>query len=370
MSGYLYQPIYFITIGLICYLTSARFALSGGYSLQANTGKSQTVPLILCVLVVFFLGFRPVSPAFGDMATYAYTYEHNISLNAEYFSQFDREWAWEFLGVVCKSLGLGVHLYFTIIEAIYVFAVFWAVKKFFPTHLLVGTLFVLSSLMFFSFGVNGLRNGIACHLVLLAIAYFLESRYIISLFIAVIALGFHLSVLLPVVALLGASLVFRNFYMALVIWVICIIVSLVVGNLFGELLATFGLDDRLAVYSQSEEYKDLFSITGYRWDFLIYSAPPVVLGWYILIKKKIVDDWYRILCITYCLCNAFWILINRNAFSNRFAYLSWFLYPVVVAYPLLNMPVKRSQDRTIGVVLAIYCTFTLFIVGVVWGFQQ
>ena len=67
-----------------------------------------------------------------------------------------------------------------------------------------------------------------------------------------------------------------------------------------------------------------------------------------------------------CLCNAFWIMVIRSAFSNRFAYLSWFIYPIVIAYPLVNLRVWDDQDRKTGWILLSYVGFTAVMIAFVW----
>ena len=90
------------------------------------------------------------------------------------------------------------------------------------------------------------------------------------------------------------------------------------------------------------------------------------MAWYVCVKHQIRDNWYDVICTTYCLCNAFWIMVIRAAFSNRFAYLSWFLFPVVIAYPLVNLPIWEDQDRKTGWILIVYSGFSAFMLTFVW----
>ena len=59
-------------------------------------------------------------------------------------------------------------------------------------------------------------------------------------------------------------------------------------------------------------------------------------------------------------------MVIRSAFSNRFAYLSWFLYPLVIAYPLVNMPLREDQDRLTGLILLAYGGFSAFMWFIFW----
>lgn len=363
MPASLYLPTFFTIVGILCLIYAIRLLPSPDYHLQEES-KSIVPPLILSLFFVFWLGFRPINGAyFGDTANYAHEYD-----NLSYFEvavNWHQEWFWTLIMVLCKSSGLSVHVFFTIIEAGYILTVLWAMKKFLPSNPMIGMLFVFSSLMFFSFGTNGLRNGLACHIILLAIAFFFADRYFIAILLALMAFGIHRSVMLPIVAVLAGRYLVRDYKWAIYIWLLALVISIVAGGAATSFVSSLGFDDRLASYNTTD-YQDSFSATGFRIDFLLYSLPPIILGWYLLVKLKIQDDWYKTLCTSYCLCNAFWVIVIRMAFSNRFAYLSWFIYPILIAYPLINLPIWDNQDKKIGTVLLGYCSFSLFMNLVIW----
>jgi hypothetical protein len=110
----------------------------------------------------------------------------------------------------------------------------------------------------------------------------------------------------------------------------------------------------------SEENTQYFSSTGFRWDFLLYSSAPVAMIWYVTYYRRFSDPEYTAIANAYLLSNAFWIMVIRAAFSNRFAYLSWFIYPMVIAYPLLRMNIWKDQDRKTTIILFLYSAFTFF----------
>ena len=58
----------------------------------------------------------------------------------------------------------------------------------------------------------------------------------------------------------------------------------------------------------------------------------------------------------------------RARFSNRFAYLSWFLYPIVLVYPLIEMPLfKKAPGLKLGIILIGQLVFTI-LMWVIMGF--
>ena len=362
MSPFLYEPVYLAFIVLFSVWIGVRRLLSPDYSHQ-DYGSGWLFPFLICVVFAFWLGLRPISSAFGDTVNYAIEYRmkdvHNVRMD------WNREWIWEWLMLGCKSAGLSVNIFFLIVECVYVFTAFFAVRRFMPKDPMLGMLIVAGSLMFFTFGVNGLRNGMACHIVLLAISFLLDDKYVSGALLCLVAFGIHRSTVLPVISALVAIFVVRDFRFAIGFWIFSIFVSLVAGGAVSNFFANLGFDDRMTEYISIRDMSQ-FSREGFRWDFLLYSTVPIVMGWYICVKRKIQDNWYNVICTVYCLCNAFWIMVIRSAFSNRFAYLSWFIYPIVIAYPLINLPVWEDQDRKTGIILLAYAGFTFFMLAFIW----
>src|SRR5690606_22308445 len=149
-------------------------------------------------------------------------------------------------------------------------------------------------------------------------------------------------------------------------WVISIPLSLAMGgfwqSLFAELMP--GDDHRASTYLTGEVYAEQFSKTGFRWDFVLYSFVGVFAAWYYIFRMKLKDEFYVRLCNTYLLANGFWILVIRANFSNRFAYLSWFLLALVIFYPLLRQLLIKEQHKKIGIYLFLYFGFT-FVMNVI-----
>ena len=330
-------------------------------------------PLLLSVLLALWIGLRPtnaIAMGYGDSVNYAMTYRFMAANDLSFTTaEYGAEWLWQLLMIICIRCGMDVSGFFLVVAFGYVLSATWAMKKILPTRPYLGFLFLISSLMYYTFSVNGLRNGLACHMILLAMAYFMDDRWSMAALIALLAIGIHRSVLLPIVAALTAWKVIRKPAYAIYFWLICIVLSLLAGEWFMELFASIGYDDRMSVYTSGEldEHEEMFSSSGFRWDFLAYSAVPVLLTWLVNIMRRKRDGWFNIISITYILCNAFWVLVIRAEYSNRFAYLSWFLYPVVISYPFCNMKAWTNQNRMAGLTLLLYFLFTFIMNTLYWG---
>ena len=107
---------------------------------------------------------------------------------------------------------------------------------------------------------------------------------------------------------------------------------------------------------------------GFRIDFLLYSAAPIFLGYKIIIKDRLsVSKMYKTIFNMYLCTNAVWCLCMYASYCNRIAYLSWFMYPIVLIYPLLKEDLSgcsllkgRRQYKLFSKVMGYHLGFTLF----------
>ncbi len=327
------------------------------FSLQSNNKlKPTTLPqIILMVGLVFYVGLRPISWRFGDMTTYADIFNAYAS---GYIGKFEQDQGFDWF-MRNTATFFNIDFFFLLAGFIYVYAHFWASKRFFKTYWYYAFLILIASFSFWSYSTNGIRNGLAAALVLLAFSF--EKKKIIAIVLAIIAVSFHKSMLLPVVAYF-LTFVNNNSKYYLFIWLLCIPISLAAGGIFEIFFASLGFDDkRLSYLTDGNVNDDDFSSTGFRWDFLVYSATAVVSGFYFVILKKFKDVLYERMFNVYLLSNAFWILVIRANFSNRFAYLSWFMMGLVIIYPFLKQNFMKNQTKVLGWVLLVYFLFTFLL---------
>lgn len=309
------------------------------------------------ILFVFFTGLRPLSSVFVDTMSYAHMYSLYESGN-KIFDPNSKEWLFEWMMYHCSSV-MNVQSFFLLIEFLYVLPVLWACYKFIPNHYLLMFIFCMGAFSFFSYGVNGIRNGMACSLIIAALACVNGNicERIIGGLLCFAAFGIHRSSALPIIGLLGSFFVKDSRYI-MGFWLFSIIISLVAGGPIEQFFISLGFDDRMEGYSSENIDAGSFSSTGFRWDFLLYSSMPIVLGYYVLFIRKVWDKNYLLLLNTYILCNSFWVMMIRASFSNRFAYLSWFMYALVLAYPCLKLPVWKNQGGVTALILLAHFAFT------------
>lgn len=354
----LYYPIYIYSL-LIISLTYT-WLIRGRDTMLIEQSTNNVFFVFYFLLFALFIGNRPVSGFyFGDTANYAAVYQRfingSLTLNLD-----SKEWGFEWLQYQCSKI-MDVHGFFLLIEILYIVPVFWACYRFVHNHYILMFLFCMGAFSFFSYGTNGIRNGMACSLIILALSC-INGKFIAKIIAGILcflAFNIHRSTALPILCIVASFFVKDTRYI-MGWWLFSIILSLVAGGPIEAFFAGLGFDDRMGSYSSENIDASAFSSTGFRWDFLLYSAMPIVLGYYVVFIRKIWDKNYLLLLNTYILCNSFWVMMIRVAFSNRFAYLSWFMYALVLAYPCLKLPVWKNQGRNTALIFMGHLGFTLF----------
>lgn len=338
----------------------------------AVNDKSILYALFWGLVFTLFFGLRPpvLSYALGD--TYTYLGSYNAALaGRDLFADAENEYIWAFIEQTCANLGFSANGWFTVIAAIYLGFNIWGVRRVFYGQEYFALLFYIVFFLFYSGGTNGIRNADAYSIVFFAISLFTQPcrrNYILAAILCLIAFYIHTSVMITIAGLIGALFLVKTTNKALLVWFAAILIALIGGNYLAEFATNyFALEDeRLSSYLEGgkdvEELAKGFSHVGFRWDFLLFSAPPIAIGWYVTEVKKVKDRMFQLLLNTYILANAIWIIFIYAAFSNRFAMLSWCIYPYVLCYPFLKMNIW-GDNRVLFTNLALWtmAIFTLII---------
>lgn len=354
----LYYPVYMYSLLFLTIGYTASISKYGTFLIQRNT--NQPLVLIYIFLFVLLMGLRPISGYyFGDTSNYAQSYNLFVNGILQY-NPDSSEWLFEWLMYQCSQV-MDVHGFFLLVEILYVLPVLWTCKKLVPNHAILMFLVCMGAFSFFTYGTNGIRNGMACSLIIAALAWVHGNlmQKVIGGMLAFLAFNIHRSTALPIVCILATFFV-KDTRLILGWWIASIFLSLVVGGPIEAFFTGLGFDDRLSSYATDDSADAMFSSTGFRWDFLLYSAMPILLGYYVVIKRKIWDKNYLLLLHTYILCNSFWVMMIRASYSNRFAYLSWFLYALVLIYPCLKLPIWKDQGKKTALIMGGHLGFTLF----------
>lgn len=356
----LFQYTHYFDLFVLFLVLFAVFQCFTNQVLQKHVVEANAIfGTVITVLIILYMGLRPVSYVFGDMVHYANRFYNTDPLNSSFY--FGREWAFNNLTILMAKLG-NVSYYFFICSFIYIASLWWAMKRIFGNYFWIPLLVIISMFTFWTYGVNGIRNGLGASVFILALSF--ANNIPLMILWAFIALGFHQSVLLMIGAALLAWFLNRN-KLYLGIWLAAIPISLRYGWTLQFLLASTGFmqsDERMAAYlTRENEVGELVETSSsFRWDFLLYSAMAVGVAYYFIYLRKFKDQYYIWLFNIYLICNAFWIIVIRASYSNRIAQLSWFIMPIILIYPFIKKRFWQYHERYLGLALLAFYAFAFY----------
>lgn len=354
-----YYHIYIWLVTLLSLIVFSQYSVYSQLRLHKKKRENSFGVVMLTLIMVLFIGFRPISGKyFVDMSSYGAYY--NI-LKGDFFSfnwntenkLFDNYF--HFLA----SKNVSVEFFFLSMAAIYFVGMAWACSQVFPRDKMAALLVYLGAFSTFSYGTNGIKAGAAASLFLVALAMREKKKWLWTVVFILLSWGFHHSMVLPIAAFIVCLFV-KNPKWFFALWAFCFLMALFHVTAFQELFA--GLSDEIGAgyLSGSEEHVRHDILGGFRIDFIIYSAFPIVFGWIAVFKKHIVSKKYMFVLNLYTLINSIWLLCMYANFTNRISYLSWLMLPIVLIYPFLKERWGGRQYKTFQWVAFGHLAFTLF----------
>lgn len=250
-----------------------------------------------------------------------------------------------------------IHTFFLLCAFIYVGSLWLAMQRIFKSYYYIPLLVVFSMFTFWAYGVNGVRNGMGASLFILAVTYI--NRLPVAIILCILSVGIHKSCLL----LVGAAFIawfIKNSYIYLLVWIGCVGISYTVGMRIQNYIVATGIlgeDDRLTDYlTGSGQIGEIIQMSmTFRWDFLIYSAMGVFVGYYFIFRRNFRDEYYHWLYNIFLISNAFWVLVIRAIYSNRFAQISWFIMPIILIYPFIKQRFWKTMKNIGSSLISILC---------------
>lgn len=310
---------------------------------------------LLYGLTILLLSLTPVTYYDGsDKGRYMYDFDHISSIIQ---GEQTKDIGWYYFMNICHFITLGSSTLFFIITAIIFTSSFYffAKKHFNKQYIGYILLMTMGLLGFSSYTNNVIRNGVAIALCLFALS--INTKWI-KLLLAFIAYLIHGSVLIPIAAFFYTIFI-KNNKIASIIWIICFGLSLLNVNTSSLFEIFGGIDERVSDYAinqASAETLALYAKAGqFRWDFLIYSIAPLYIARIWKTKYAYNDNLYSRLLNIYLLCNALWLLVIRQAYSERFAFLSWLMIPIITLYPILKNNIKvKNPEGTVYFIISLF----------------
>ena len=347
-----YQPVYLLAVVMMTGWLMREYAGEGERLKYRLDLRCQSWQLIGAVAILsLFLGFRPLTPDFGDSMFYVRVYEE-FKGGVFCFRWTRTNVFYDNLlhVVICYEWGMK-SLYFTI-SAFYFIFIAVACRKLFPRDYFYAFVVYLGAFSTYTYCVNGFKAGAAAAAFLCALAYW--RKWWILIPCLVLSFGWHHSMVMPGCVFV-VCLFFHRPKFFFVVWVLCVVFSV------------FGLQEIqhfLVDYTDEQGVKYLTNWKngidmGFRPDFIIYSAIPILLGFYVKVYRGYESRTYDFLLSTYMAINSVWLLVMYSSCTNRIAYLSWLMFPIVLVYPFFDKGFTTRQFDKLNLVALGQLAFTV-----------
>lgn len=345
--------VYFLVLFFILLTCIVTFRVPSSviYDSNAQNAVIRFLGVACFVSLIVLLGLRPVSYAFGDMGNYAKQFSRFVvgveSIRGDLVFE-------GLMWVFARFFNAG--WFFFVCTLIYLVPIVISARLFADRYWPLVFFFAVAQFDFYGYGVNGLRQGMAASIFILGVV--VDKKWLKFIF-SVLAVGLHKSFLVPVFFLMLINF-FWDYRYYLVLWLLCLLSSLLVPSI-SEFFATslFSRAEYSSYINPDQSFVEELREVGFRWDFVLYSAFPILVGGFFLYYRRVIDETYQKLYSLYLGVNAFWLLMIGTVVSNRIAYLSWCLIAFVVVHPFLHFRVFESQNRVFSVLLMVFYFFTL-----------
>lgn len=356
----IFSTTIWLNITTIFALLYAIYLCSLGNQKLLKGNSMYIVSISIIILTTIYIGTRPIT-CYAD--TWLYTLMFNL-VQSGVWSELPKvatEPFWITIEYFCIETTDASNWLF-VIACFYIICMSIAAYRWLPKHFLIAIIFLFTAFSFWSYATNTIRNGMATSIAMLGLSFFIRNKkeIFIGYALLIVATLTHKSCMLIIIAT-TLALFLRNTKINISFWLICIVLSLIFQEQIKIIFSNIIPDERMQSYVNTNVSLEKFSKVGVRWDFILYSAFPIFLGWVVISINKITNKTYLFILHTYIFANSFWVLINTIAYSDRFAYLSWFLYPILIVYPLCKFRIFKNQGIILGLLLIIFNIFTYLV---------
>lgn len=335
---------------LFCYRTLDKFP-------EANLITST---VLLLLIVILFIGFR--NP-YGSWRYYGDTYKYTLiykNIQSNPLWQSNKDYGFYYYMKLLANQ-LNIQSFYMVTASLYVLPVYYAFHKWFKKYAFFAVVLLVTSISFWPFGINGMRNGLATSFFIFALT-FRKNRVIMYAIIA-LSITFHTSLLLPTLALVITEF-YKNTKLLLKFWLGSVFLSFLFGRTIMNKLnllvsSSIGQLDGRGDFSGVDI--SLFATSTYRIDFVLYSALVIGIGYYFTYKTEFKNKFFSRIFNIYIISNTVWMYFIYFPYTNRIAYLSWFLIPILVVYPIIYTPSLKNQSYFMAAVLTVSLIFVWII---------
>ncbi len=295
------------------------------------------------------------------------------------------DYFWQLYTYGCSQV-MSYRVWLLINATIYIGNYLHAAYRLSPTKTVTLFIACICGFAFSSYGISAIRCGIGISFMVLAYTY--PRSYWKAVVCMVLAVCFHLTMLIPAVCYIIAILFVpqvgsntetgetsvelpatppeketrgegrQNWWTMLpkgvrtwvAIWVVCFFISLFFGQAILEALVSRVVALSRFEYMTNPELMAELGIeyrTGFRVDFVAFSLLPMAVAAVYIYVLRYRSQIYSRFIVGYLAANALWLMLIRVPYTDRIAYLSWFLMPFLFFYPLVDRKLNLLYKRAV-----------------------
>jgi hypothetical protein len=313
---------------------------------KKNIGEMKLMFYLNFVILVLFAGLRSSSVG-TDTSNYELIFSNKNSIY-DFFSNANYEYSFYSLNWLVKQFTSDFNTLLIAIALIVVFSYQKVIYKYSNNYWLSN--FVYITLGFYSFFFNGVRQGMACALVFLALSFLLERNFKKYLLLIILAASFHKTaiLLLPLYFLFNVDkLKGKGTY----IFVIGLLSSLVMSFAI-DIMSN--IDARYTYYGKSEH-------TGGE---LIVSFITILGALFYILRNKIklYKKEYDLMLVIYLfgvMISVVSTLLKLDP-SGILRFNQYFIHTAIIIIPILYSNIKLKTNRIIFVLILLPIFTTYF----------
>jgi hypothetical protein len=245
-----YFSIYMYVVMLLTLMKFSEMQSMRGYGVLYH--RDDYKPMIFFSLFFILLfGFRPISDIFGDTVMYNASYKvfqtYGVT-EGDLPAEMNSDWLFYWGMFYCAQV-IDINYFLAIVMYFYIVMMFTGCRKLDSWHGATLMLFSIGAFSFYTYSVNGIRNGVACSFVILALGSMCSGKRVWPIVFSFIAISCHKSTALPLVCMFFTYFI-RNPKLMYLAWFGAIALSLAFGETLGNLFSLLNYDDRLAANMQ------------------------------------------------------------------------------------------------------------------------
>ena len=347
-----FSDIYYYTSTLIGLIL---ISITVVYPKNSKLVRYISVSFVFFLMLLLFI--RPITNnmSFPDTAMYASWFNYAKQNNE--IEKF-KDVGFDLILLFLAKIG-NLRFFFIVITTINFALIFLIGKKISKEYYYIFIVLSVVSVYSFTLITSLLRQEMALLFIIFSLLF--DQKYV-KYSLMIIAVLFHMSVLLLVIPIFILDIFSIRFRYLLIFWMLSSVLSYIFSGKYLQYLEFLSFfESRIHYYISENNPKTAYSTDKvFRWDFWFFSILILINIIYQIILGKIKDKRYLYIAKVLILSNSIWLYFMYSNHTNRFLILSLSLIPAIFTMQILNEK-KEKINFIFAIVFFIFSVFNLIL---------